>query len=413
MGSGRQYDGVRPASASTIEIDFYYAGKRCRERIKLEPTPANLKRAAQHRAAILDAIARQTFDYAVTFPESENAKHFAKHTGDVLKVAEFLDGWLTRKEQQLKASTWDDYRKAVNYHLIPGFGKLALSALTRPVVREWCSKLTCGNKRIGNLLSILRSALDEAEDDELIEANPIKGWSYTKAEPPKDEDDVDPFNAKEQAAILAKLDGQARNLIQFAFWTGLRTSEMVALDWSDIDFKAGIVRVRKATTLAAAQRARRAALVPDAGEEAGKLAIERPKTSASRRDVKLLQPALDALLAQKLHTLIKGEEVFQNPRTGERWLGDQPIRLGSWTRALRKAEVRYRNPYQTRHTYASMMLSAGEHPMWVAQQMGHRDWGMIRKIYGRFIPDADPDAGGRAERVFGSAQQSGRKASKR
>ncbi len=34
--------------------------------------------------------------------------------------------------------------------------------------------------------------------------------------------------------------------------------------------------------------------------------------------------------------------------------------------------------------------------MWVAQQMGHKDWGMIRKIYGRWIPEMRPEAGNRA-----------------
>lgn len=59
--------------------------------------------------------------------------------------------------------------------------------------------------------------------------------------------------------------------------------------------------------------------------------------------------------------------------------------------------MRYRRPYQTRHTYASMMLSAGEHPMWVAQQMGHSDWTMIARIYGRWMPSADYNAGEKAE----------------
>ena len=40
-----------------------------------------------------------------------------------------------------------------------------------------------------------------------------------------------------------------------------------------------------------------------------------------------------------------------------------------------------------------MMLSAGESPMWVAQQMGHSDWTMIARVYGRWIPEAAPDAG--------------------
>ena len=40
-----------------------------------------------------------------------------------------------------------------------------------------------------------------------------------------------------------------------------------------------------------------------------------------------------------------------------------------------------------------MMLSAGENPMWVAQQMGHTDWGMIRRVYGRWIPELDTTGG--------------------
>jgi len=71
--------------------------------------------------------------------------------------------------------------------------------------------------------------------------------------------------------------------------------------------------------------------------------------------------------------------------------------------AIKKAGVRYRYPYQTRHTYASMMLSAGEHPMWVAKQMGHRDWTMIARRYGRWMPDADASAGSRAEALYGKS----------
>ncbi|MNP80041.1 hypothetical protein D3C76_1780160 [compost metagenome] len=67
---------------------------------------------------------------------------------------------------------------------------------------------------------------------------------------------------------------------------------------------------------------------------------------------------------------------------------------------MKKAGVRYRRPYQTRHTYASMMLSAGEHPMWVAKQMGHSDWTMIARVYGRWMPSADADAGSRAEQIW-------------
>ncbi|WP_281718456.1 tyrosine-type recombinase/integrase [Pandoraea apista] len=71
-----------------------------------------------------------------------------------------------------------------------------------------------------------------------------------------------------------------------------------------------------------------------------------------------------------------------------------------WNSALKRAGVRYRNPYQTRHIYASMMLSAGEHPMWVAKQMGHADWTMIARVYGRWMPTADLKAGDKAVEKF-------------
>ncbi|MHB1098528.1 MAG: tyrosine-type recombinase/integrase [Burkholderiales bacterium] len=386
MGGKRKFDGVRAISQSTIEIDFYYAGKRCRERIRLEPTPANLKRASNHRAAILDAIDRGTFDYAVTFPESNFAKKLkqeaAEQEANVLTVSSYLDDWLERKFPTLKSSTANGYLKIVNGHLIPQFGKRPLNAITRSEIKSWAAKLQCGNKSIANILSCFRAALQEAFEDEIIEQNPLAGWVYRKAEPPKDEDDIDPFTFDEQAAILDAMTGQGRNLIQFAFWTGLRTSELVALNWSDIDWKRGIVSIRRAQT------------------QASKGIMESTKTRAGTREVKLLPPAMDALNSQKALTYPKRKEIFQNPRTGERWTGDQPIRRTLWMPALRNAGVRYRNPYQTRHTWASMMLSAGEHPMWVASQMGHKDWGMIRRHYGRWIPDTDPSAGGRAVAQF-------------
>ena len=42
---------------------------------------------------------------------------------------------------------------------------------------------------------------------------------------------------------------QTRNIFEFAFWTGLRTSELIALEWGDIDFDRAIVRVRRAYVL--------------------------------------------------------------------------------------------------------------------------------------------------------------------
>ena len=160
-------------------------------------------------------------------------------------------------------------------------------------------------------------------------------------------------------------------MVTFGFWTGLRTSELIALEWGDVDWNRETAFIRRA----------RVAKVP--------------KTRAGIREVKLLPPALAALKQQQQFTYLAGKEVFHNPRINEPWTGDGPFRKTAWVPALRKAGVRYRYPYQMRHTYASTLLSAGENPMWVASQMGHKDWSMIIRTYGRWIPEVDPTAGQR------------------
>lgn len=377
---GRDGNGVKAASETTIEITFTFNGVRCRERIKLKPTAVNLAKAERHRAAVLHAIAAGTFDYATTFPGSKNIAKFTDKPA--LTVDKYLNDWLSGKRPQIKSSTYNDYLKTVRI-INEQFGSMQLCDLKRKPIAEWARGLGCSNKRISNLISPLRAALTDAAHHELIDTNPIAGWTYKKIMPPKSSD-VEPFTRVEQELILAQLTGQGKNLIQFAFWTGLRTSEIIELEWGDIDWNRGIARVERAKTQYA--------------DEA-----ETTKTKSGERDVKLLPPALDALKSQKAFTFLQDGKVFLNPRTGEPWTGDQAIRKTLWTPALKKAGIRYRRPYQTRHTFASMMLSAGEPLAWVSKQLGHSNVLMTAKVYATWIPDSQPEAGLKAVELFGKA----------
>lgn len=377
---GRGGTGVKAASKTSIEISFTFRGVRCRPRVKLSPTPANLKRAERLRERIIDAIARDEFDYADTFPNCPNRFRFAS-AGQLTSIADYLEEWLSDAKPHLATSTYHGYRKVVYHKLIPAFGEIALTDISVVDVNLWAQSQTTTNKTINNTLSPLKQALNQALSMGLINHNPLAGWTFSKRQARKHDDDVDPFTVEEQAAILEAAEGQAKNLIQFAMWTGLRTSEYVALNWSDIDFDAGTISVNKAQTQAAKKP-------------------EPNKTASGKRTVKMLPMARAALENQKQHTFEKGIEVFQNPRHLERWTGDQPIRKTMWIPIIEQSGVNYRRPYQMRHTYASMMLSAGESPIWVAQQMGHKDWTMIAKIYGRWMPDADPNAGNKAVELF-------------
>lgn len=374
--------GVYPITSTSILVDFTYRGVRCQERLKLAPTASNMKFAANMRAQMLSEIARGTFDYAKYFPNSKKVRMLAKAPGAAVSIEAALTQWLRGMKSQLEHTTFHDYELAIDRVWVPTFGHLRLPELTRALLKEWVSEQTCGLKRISNLLLPLRGTFNLAFDDEQIESNPFTGWVPKKVAPPKEDDDVDPFDQHEMAAILGACDGQVRNLFQFAFWTGLRTSELIALRWEDVDLRNGMLSVRRAMV---------------------RKQIKAPKTKAGRRTVTLLRPALDALLAQRQYTQLLGQEIFHNPRTSEAWVGDGAIRKTAWSPALVRAEVRYRYPYQTRHTFASTLLSAGENPVWVATMMGHKDWAMIIKVYGRWIPSVAPDAGNKVALLWADA----------
>lgn len=377
MGRNK-YPGVTTGSATSIAISFYYRGQKCRERIKLQPTPANLKRAAHHRAAILLAIENCTFDYSVTFPDSKNVQRFSPSQ---YTVRTYLTEWLENKKQTIKSSTYADYKKTINNLIITTFGHKLLNHLTRQDVRKWAATFKCSNKRIANILSPLRAALRDAYIDDLIKENPLHGWTYKRNEPPHTESHVDPFAAEEQEAILNATSGQFKNQCIVFFWTGMRTSELIALEWSDIDWKRKKIRINRAYTAAAKSD-------------------ESTKTKSSTREIDMLPHVENALIDQKQYTLPQRGKVFTHPITGKQWTGDQQIRKGFWIPLLRKAGVRYRNPYQTRHTYASMMLSAGENLAWVSAQMGHSNVLITARIYMRWINNNEQH-GNKAVEMFG------------
>ncbi len=378
MGRNK-YPGVRKSSESTIEIDFYYKGQRCRERIQFKPTPANLKKAAQHRAAVLNAIDSGTFDYSFTFPNSKSSIKFFLPTQYTVQV--YLAEWLMNKKPTIKASTYNDYSKTINNLLIPQFGTKLLSKLARNDIRIWAASLNCSNKRLSNILSPLRAALQDAYLDDLISNNPIYGWTYKRNEPPPAKAHIDPFTEAEQRDIIRTATGQIRNQCILFFWSGMRTSELIALEWPDIDWKRKKIRINKAITQASPSE-------------------ETTKTTTSKREIDMLPPVERALIDQKQYTLLHDNKIFHNPRTNEPWTGDQAIRKTAWTPLLKCAKVRYRNPYQTRHTYASMMLSAGEPLAWVSAQMGHSNVLITAKTYARWLSD-EAQKGGKALEMFG------------
>lgn len=366
---------------SRVQIAFSYQGKQCRELLQTgKINKTSLEYAASLRAEIRRKIADGSFDYAAYFPDSPVARLFNPARKWVT-----LEALLKRQaaiyEKQamdgtISASTLLLYTKVINNRLIPKWGHLGIADLSPVALRTWISQLGVTAKTVRNILTPLRSVLEDAVNDELIEINPIDRMALgklLKQTARKSEYEVDPFTQDEVEKLLHHARADERPLVQFWLETGLRTGELLALTHSQVDFenKQLIINANIVT-----------------GMIDGKIqpVMKAPKTAAGTRTVDLSEKAMQALRQQQL--LWPGtDRVWINPASGEPWVNESQLRKILWVPLVKRSKVTYRNPYQCRHTYASTLLTAGANPFWLASQMGHVDAEMVFKIYGKWIPD--------------------------
>lgn len=389
-------------------------------------------------------------DYLEDFPNTQRKKRDKAQTNRQRTIGEALEDWYWSRKNTIGPNTDDDYIRAIRNQLlplklpaalVPGnafvlptadylppeewsrsrykggpvrpvnpsdkhiLAHLPITLLTDVLINAIRTELLkeVGIKRVNNLMAPLRGAMERQVTLRAIPMNPFDLVSPLKKtsvvidqsgegngsagllsnqvddlgdlDTPlpdddrdtflNDEGDPDPLTEDEMQRLLAQMDAPMANQFTFAFWTGLRTGEIIALRWSDIQFSQARCLVRRSVSRGC---------------------LKTTKTN-KQRWVKLMGPALVALHAQCKLSGVENGWVFPNPFTKKRWANDSKI-TKRWAVALEKAGVRYRRPYQTRHTYASMMLSSGENPVFVAPQMGHADWSMLVKVYARWMPSS-------------------------
>lgn len=143
----------------------------------------------------------------------------------------------------------------------------------------------------------------------------------------------------------------------------MRVGEIIALQWEDFNPEKKTIQVNYTLIK-------------------GKL--HKPKTISSVREIKLLIQAFDALLEQKELTH-NSKFIFHNPNTDKNWYSTDGLRK-HWVKLFDQLNIKYRNPYQMRHTFASMLVSRGENTYKVSKYLGHKDTEMVIKIYGKYVP---------------------------
>lgn len=341
---GRTGTGVEVRERS-IRLSFTFEGKQERRTLALNgkplaPTPPNVRHAERLAAEIKDKIRLGVFSLAEYFPEDGDSGSAT--------VATQLDRWL--KAQRIESSTLAGYTSAVKFWKAL-IGDKPLKALVHgDILTALATRPDLSGKTVNNYVSVLREALQLAVLDKALTSNPAGAVPRAKHQKPP----PDPFTADEAEAICAymaeKYPQPVWNYTEFKFFTGLRTGESFGLRWPNVDLPSKYILVAESIVR---------------GEEK-----DTTKTHVARQ-VALNSRALAAMQRQAKHTRMAGEHVFLDPRYGTPWTEERAYRRSYWTPALKALGIRYRQPYNTRHTFATRMLMAGMTPAFCAKQLGH------------------------------------------
>ena len=305
--------------------------------------------------------------------EREKAAQEAAEAAKLKTVRQYADGvFMPTKEATFSENARSSYRMFLGKHILPVLGDVLLVEVSPAMI----SKLLIDFQRAGyahattvKLYNILNGIFEMAFLDDSIPMNPmlkVKRPAPRKDEQPKEESDK-AYTVQELSYILscaAQEPLQWQTYISLAADTGLRRGECCGLQWSDIDFKAGTVTVRRNLQYTAA---------------AGVYATSPKNGKARVVDVGPDTLALLKRLREKQAQSCISKWCFTQAGTAE------PMHPQSPTRYFQKFGQRYGvkdfHPHKLRHSSASIAITSGADVVSVSERLGHSDTAVTLRMY--------------------------------
>lgn len=289
----------------------------------------------------------------------------------VILLQDWMKKWFNTYLPNIEESTRAGYKEKINNYIIPELGSIPLNALDTDTIQQWVNDLLkkkkLSPKTIKNAFLNLNAALKKAVKLKKIPANPCDDVELPKIKKNK----MDFYDTQEINDMMKAAENTDMYLLLLlAVYLGLRRGELIALQWSDIDFNNGIVHVQHNTIK---------------GEKG--TVTKAPKSAAGTRSI----PTGEKVLKE----LVSAHKKYNDNKANKKGFVDsglvickpdgssyQPDSISQkWKRFVKTNNLRRIRFHDLRHSCATLMAQAGVPPKVAQQRLGHSNISITMDTY--------------------------------
>ena len=310
-----------------------------------------------------------------------------------MTFGEWLDFWYQNySKPKLRSTTQMGYENAIYKHIIPELGKIPLSELSTNDIQQFYAKLKkegrlilygagVSDRTVWSCHTRIRTALDRAVQDGRIRINPASDCKL----PPQNIKEMQILTREEMQRFLiqAKEEGYFE-LFLLELATGLRRGEVLALQWDDLNFDTGELRIKRQVYRAN-----------------GELVVSAPKTKAALRTIVLPPSLLDVL--REYRQQVDSRWMFPSPAKEDSPLDPATCRKRLQT-ILKHAGCKQVRFHDLRHLFVTTALESGMDVKTLSAIIGHVSAKTTLNIYTHVTDAMRQTAAAKIDRGIGKCE---------
>lgn len=313
--------------------------------------------------------------------------------GQEQTFGEWILSWMENyKRIDLRLSTWENYMRSIKNHIYPALGYIPLKDLKTDDLQRLYNNMTkegLAPATVRRNHQIIHSCLKQAVSNRLLSWNPAEAVKLPKLTKPT----VRAMTVNEMDAFLSALEADRWGTAFLCLLgTGLRTGELLALRWQDVDLDKQYIHIKQTLVRT---------------KEKG-LYFDEPKTEKSKRIVPLPSEVAAALKKHRIEQLelrvFQGEKYQNNDLVFATSKGT-PINPRNFIRKFHKIRdnvgiSKEVNLHALRHTYATRLLEEGENLKIVQELLGHTKISTTADTYSHVSAEVKAKAAAKMDKLL-------------